>query len=414
MNTLRTGFAGGGLQSMGDTPPKVLIVLEASGGGTGRHVVELAEGLLTGGSEVHLIYSDLRTDQPFRDGVEGLQARGLQVRRVPMRREPHWSDPGCLVQIRRYIGRHGPFDVVHSHSSKAGALARVAAAGCDVARIYTPHAMRTMDATLHPAIREVYRLIEVGLARTASDAIIAVSEFERQHMIAQGVPAQQLHVVPNGIPQPPPVDRAGVRASLGLGGDETCIGFIGRLVPQKAPERFVAAIARLAARNPRMRGVVVGTGPLQDDVHARAREAGIEERMIWVTDRSGPDVLPAFDILAMPSLYEGMPYVLLEALATGVPVVATDVGGVTEAIEDRVTGFVVPQQSADDLVQRLEMLVTDRTLRASMAESSFRKSLEMSLQRMVTQTLQVYRSAQRTRLRRDHPLPVGLDPRRAG
>ncbi len=411
MNTVRTGFAGSAFTGIDDAPPRVLIVIEAAGGGSGRHVVELAEGLLNSGSQVHLIWSDRRADNSFRQGVAGLS--GLHVRTVPMHREPHWSDLACVLEIRRYIERHGPFDVVHAHSSKAGALARVAATGCGAARIYTPHAMRTMDPTLHPVIREVYRLIEVGLSRTASDAIICVSEFERRHVISQGIPASRLHVVPNGIPQPPQVDRTAVRASLGLGSSETCIGFIGRLVPQKAPERFVAAVARIAERNPDVRGLVVGTGALQAQVHARAREAGIERRMIWVTERPGPEVLPAFDILAMPSLYEGMPYVLLEALANRVPVVATDVGGVAEAIDDQITGFVIPQHDSEALVDRLALLVNNLALRATMAEACLRKSLEMSLERMVLRTLQVYQAAS-ARLPHGHPLPVGLDPRRAG
>lgn len=409
----RTGGMGAGFKGIGDVPPKVLIVIEAAGGGTGRHVIELAAGLLNCGSQVHLIWSDLRADDAFRHGVAALY--GLHARQVPMRREPHWSDLTCLMDIRHYIERHGPFDVVHAHSSKAGALARIAAAGCGAARVYTPHAMRTMDPTLHPVVRQIYRMIEVSLARTACDAIIAVSEFERRHVIAQGVPADQVYVVANGIPQPPQVDRAGVRASLGIASNEMSIGFIGRLVPQKAPERFVAAIARLAERIPYrcMRGLVVGSGPLQKEVHAQAQQAGIEPKMIWVTERPGPEVLPAFDVLVMPSRYEGMPYVLLEALATGVPVVATDVGGVAETIEDRVTGFVVPQHEPDALVDRLVLLAANPTLRASMSEAAFRKSLEMSLERMVLRTLQVYRAAC-TRLPHGHPLPVGLDPHRAG
>jgi glycosyltransferase involved in cell wall biosynthesis len=364
MKTPGIGYAGSKF-NLGEVPPKVLIVAEATGGGSGRHVAELAEGLLRAGCRVHLIYSELRAEQTFRDAVAGL--KGVHARQVPMRREPHWSDMAFLWQIRRYIQKAGGFDIVHAHSSKAGVLARLAAFGTGAAKIYTPHAMRTMDPTLHPGVREFYRAIEVGLARTSCEAVIAVSEYERQHVIEQGVPAAKTHVVTNGIPPVRLNGRAAIRAALGIAPEDVSIGFIGRLVPQKAPGRFVAAVADVARQQPRVRGILVGSGPLRDSVHEAARDAGIFERIVWVTDRHGPEVLPAFDMLLMPSLYEGMPYVLLEALAVGVPVIATDVGGVAEAIEDRVTGFIVPQQDDADEGRRSRASRSGRPLRACAA-----------------------------------------------
>jgi glycosyltransferase involved in cell wall biosynthesis len=412
MKTPGIGYAGSKFHNLSEVPPKVLIVAEATGGGSGRHVAELAEGLLGAGCRVHLIYSDLRAEQTFRDAVASL--KGVHARQVPMRREPHWSDMAFLWQIRRYIQKAGGFDIVHAHSSKAGVLARLAAFGTGAAKIYTPHAMRTMDPTLHPGVREFYRAIEVGLARTSCEAVIAVSEYERQHVIEQGVPAAKTHVVTNGIPPVRLNGRAAMRAALGIVPEDVSIGFIGRLVPQKAPGRFVAAVADVARQQPRVRGILVGSGPLRDSVHEAARDAGIFERIVWVTDRHGPEVLPAFDMLLMPSLYEGMPYVLLEALAVGVPVIATDVGGVAEAIEDRVTGFIVPQQDAAALFEKVQLLVENPDLRQDMAKASLRKSGEMSVEHMVEQTLQVYCTALRLRHAQDRHLPVGLDARRAG
>jgi glycosyltransferase involved in cell wall biosynthesis len=95
-------------------------------------------------------------------------------------------------------------------------------------------------------------------------------------------------------------------------------------------------------------------------------------------------------------------------------VIATDVGGVAEAIEDRVTGFIVPQQDAAALLEKVQLLVENADLRQVMAKASLRKSGEMSVEHMVEQTLQVYRAALRLRHARDRHLPVGLDARRAG
>lgn len=376
-------------------PLKILIVVEAAGGGSGRHVIELAEGLVADGCNVHLIYSDVRSDSNFRSGLATLKK--VNTLSVPMRREPHWSDLSCMLRIRRYIREVGGFDIVHAHSSKAGVLARLAAIGCRAATIYTPHAMRTMDPTLHPVLHMFYRLIEVALARSCSDLIIAVSDFERDHIEKQGVPRSRISVIVNGVPQVPPSDRNAIRKALGLAENDFCLGFIGRLVPQKAPERFVGAVERLLQHEPNARGIMVGCGPLQQSTHAAARAAGVFEKIVWVTNQSGPAVLPAFDVLVMPSLYEGMPYVLLEALATGVPIVTTDVGGAKEAVDDGSTGFILPKNFADVWVDRLALLARDKNLRRQMSRASLRKSGDMSIEHMVKQTLCAYHNAVRRR-----------------
>jgi glycosyltransferase involved in cell wall biosynthesis len=393
-----------------DAPPKVLIVVEAAGGGSGRHVIELAEGLVAAGCRVHLIYSELRMDANFRSGLA--QLRGVRVLSVPMRREPHFTDLACLMRIRRYIRQAGGFDVIHAHSSKAGVLARVAAIGSGAARIYTPHAMRTMDPTIHPLLHLLYRITEVALAKFCCDSVIAVSAHECSHIVSQGIPAEKTCIIVNGVPRAQVSDRNAVRRSLALAENDFCVGFIGRLVVQKAPEKFVDAFAALARSIPNARGVIVGSGPLQQAVRSAAHHAGVFEKIVWITDQAGPVVLPAFDVLLLPSLYEGMPYVLLEALAAGVPIVSTDVGGAQEAIEDGLSGFIVPQNVAEALEQHLIRLAKDDLLRQKMKAASLRKSLDLSLERMVAQTLSVYRGSVQSR-RPDRPhIAVSLGPTR--
>jgi glycosyltransferase involved in cell wall biosynthesis len=393
-----------------DAPPKVLIVVEAAGGGSGRHVIELAEGLVSAGCLVHLIYSELRMDANFRSGLA--QIKGVRLLSVPMRREPHFTDFACMMRIRRYIREAGGFDIIHAHSSKAGVLARIAGIGSGAAKIYTPHAMRTMDPTINPLMHLGYRLTEVALARFCSDSIIAVSAQERSHIVSQGIPAEKTCIIVNGVPRAQARDRNAIRRSLGLAENDFCVGFIGRLVVQKAPERFVEAFAALARSAPNARGVIVGSGPLQQAVRTAAHNAGVFEKIVWIIDQAGPAVLPAFDVLLLPSLYEGMPYVLLEALAAGVPIVSTDVGGAQEAIEDGLSGFIVPQNAAEDLEQRLIRLAKDELLRQKMKAASLRKSLDLSLEHMVAQTLSVYRGSVQSR-RPDRPrVAVSLGPTR--
>lgn len=386
---------------------RALLVLEASGGGTGRHVLELSQGLAARDWEVHVVYSPLRAEQSFIQAIESLT--DVYTLQLPMHRAPHPSDIACMTALRRYMRAHGGFDILHAHSSKAGALGRMAAAGEDVVRVYTPHAMRTIDPTLEWIPRQFYRLIEFGLARTLSDAIICVSSQERDHIIKLKIaPPSLLHVVPNGIPPIPSGGSDAIRNMLGLRPENICLGFIGRLVPQKAPERFVRAVHQVCQRFPTARGIVLGGGPLEAELHALAERLGIQDRLVWIANCAGSAVVPAFDVLLMPSLYEGMPYVLLEALAAGVPVLATNVGGVSEAVENGATGFVVAND--EDLAKKALLLAQDTDLRKSMASRSLSKSREMSVDRMVDDTTAVYREALRTHaMRAGHRIPRVID-----
>src|SRR5262245_4101602 len=124
----------------------VAFVIEATHGGTARHLLELASGLTADGHSVHVIYSHRRAESRFIKGLSEMP--GIRTAVVDMRREPHPSDAVACIAIRRYLRKRGPFDVVHGHSSKGGALARLAAFGLPVARIYTPHCFRTTDPGL--------------------------------------------------------------------------------------------------------------------------------------------------------------------------------------------------------------------------------------------------------------------------
>jgi hypothetical protein len=104
---------------------RVLHIVEATSAGVGKHVLGLCEGLAKRGVEVHLIYSPLRMDSLFQTGMERLREAGVKLSSFPMRREPHISDVGALRYLRTYVIRHGPFVLIHAHSSKAGGLARL-------------------------------------------------------------------------------------------------------------------------------------------------------------------------------------------------------------------------------------------------------------------------------------------------
>ncbi|UVC10746.1 glycosyltransferase family 4 protein [Rhizobium sp. TH2] len=368
----------------------ILQVLEPSGGGSGRHFVDLCGALAGSGHNVTAIYSATRAEQRF---VDELTAQPLQsIIAVPMSRAPSTSDFAAWRAINRVMREHGPFDVVHGHSSKAGALTRIRFPGRHVPRIYTPHAFRTMDPTLGKGGRRIYGMIESLLGRHFSDAVICVSEDEKKHAAtALGIPERLLHTVINGVDQTPPGDREEIRAQLGVRPENFVFGFVGRLSPQKAPERLIEAFRRIAADRADIELAIVGFGELLDDVKIQILEAGLSDRVHVTSDIPGAQAMQAFDALIMPSRYEAMSYVMLEGAAAGLPMVLTDVGGATTVVDHGFNGFIVPNDDdPHELAEAMRTLSTAEGFDAMRHAAEARRN-RYSLDVMARQTEAVYR-----------------------
>jgi glycosyltransferase involved in cell wall biosynthesis len=162
------------------------------------------------------------------------------------------------------------------------------------------------------------------------------------------------------------------------------VGLVGRLVPAKAPEVFLRALALAAARVPALRGLVVGDGPLRSELETEARRLGLEGRVVFAGVRQDvPELLPGLDALAFSSVREGLSMAMLEAMAAGVPVIATDVGGTPELITHGVTGLLVPPGRPESLADALVALLEDAAGAAAIRQAA-RRCVEdrFSLDRM--------------------------------
>lgn len=367
---------------------KVLHVVEASGGGVGRHVLDLSEGLLSRGHEVHLAYSPRRADRFFLDRLARLD--GVRTRAIDLRRRPHPSDVGAVRVVREVLRDGGSFDLLHGHSSKGGAVARLAALSVGMPTVYTPNAVGTMDRTAWTATRYAVACAERILARVQG-LVIAVSPAEEEHLARLGIPRHRLRMVPNCVREMELPGREEARRELGLARDAKVVGYVGRLALQKAPDVLVSAFCRVAQAHPDALLLIVGDGPLRPVLRRECEQLGVMDRVLWAGERNGQRTMPAFDVLVLPSRYEGLPHVLLEGLVAGLPIVATEAASAGLVVEPGENGLVVPEEDPEAVAHAIMRLLENEKERAAFGRASRLRASRFSHRRMVEGTLGVYR-----------------------
>ncbi len=365
---------------------RILIVVEATDGGVGRHAVDLSAGLGARGHDVHTIYSPKRADPDLVREIN--HSAGVNPVAVEINRRPGLTDLAAIARIRRYIKDFGPFDIVHGQSTK-GAIGCIAAMGSSSARILTPHAFRSMDPRLRGAKRMAIVAMERFLAKFAH-RVITVSPVELAHAEKMGIGAGKLATVINGAPDYQGPARGAARTKLGLRDGDIAIGFVGRLASQKAPDRLIDAFSDMAASAPDTRLVICGEGPLEPSLRTLVRDHGLADRVIWAGQTNGREVMAALDVFALASAYEAMPYVLIEAAAAGLPIVVTDVGGARTVVEPGVSGFIVANWDRAAFAGRLGELARQPEIRNRMAQAARAQSQKFGIARMIEETLEVY------------------------
>jgi glycosyltransferase involved in cell wall biosynthesis len=383
---------------MNSRPRRILQVVEASFAGVGRHAVDLTAGLRARGHDVHLIYSPCRTDARFTAAVKSFANPPGRVptMAIPIRRSPHPSDCEVMRALRAYMRRQGPFDIVHAHSTKAGIVARVGTLGMGAVRVYTPNAPASSDPTLHQLQRCLIGTLERGLG-LVSDAVLVVSTEELEHVRGLGLHEKRLFLVPNGIAiSPAPATRelkAKLRQEIGVAPDDIVIGTVGRLSVQKDTGTLLRAFASIVPKlSSGVRLVIVGDGQFGGKLRALGQSLGLGSRVLWLGPRDGPRTMPVFDIFALSSLYEGLPYVVLEAMNEALPIISTQVGGCGLLIENGRNGWTVPVGRADLFGEALLPLIRDARLRVQMGLASRARVPAFSVETMVAKTEAVYQS----------------------
>jgi glycosyltransferase involved in cell wall biosynthesis len=345
-------------------PPKIrlLHILEATVGGTRRHLLDLSLGLPPERFRQHLVYSSIRSPQ-FEADAQQLREAGLEVTSLPMRRqiEPV-EDWFCLRQLKAIIRQWQP-QIVHGHSAKGGFLSRLAAREMPgVCSLYNPHGFPFQMRT-SPLKHRLYVALERYAARY-TDGLIATCESQRALALEHRLlPDEKITVIPNGIRTEQfavAVDRSALRRELGLPEQATVIGCIAALSPQKGVQFLVEALPEVRRKVPDAHVLLVGDGLLRPSLQRLAKSLHVAEAVHFAGLRSDvPQILKALDLFVLPSLWEGLPYALLEAGAAGLPVVATDIPGNHDVIEHGVTGRLAKPAAAADLAAQIIAALSD-------------------------------------------------------
>ena len=313
---------------------------------------------------------------PFESRVtEALRARGVDVLVAPITDDPSWSS----IQMTCALIRANGIDVLHAHLPNAHVLAGVAGRLTGTPVLATIHGRQPSS-------------LDIEVQRCTSTHMLVVSKLSYFHALGLGVAPSQLSCIPNGVDvqvfQPGRSAAAGLRQRFAVPAGAPLIGFAGRLSNEKGPEVFVRAALLLRSSLPEARLVLIGEGPMRAELAELIEHFDLTRRvhLAGLCD----DMAAAYhelDVLVSSSHSEAMPLVLMEAMASGLPVVATRVGGVPDLVEQGETGWLVAPGDFQDIAGKLTRLLTQPGERERMGTRARERALaKFALDDCVQQT----------------------------
>ena len=307
-------------------PIRILHVLEATAGGTRRHLRELVSSLPPASFHSSIACAVSR-DPSFEDDIRDYRARGVDVHVVAMTRAPNpYRDVAACIRLRDIV-RSTRCDVLHLHSAKAGLLGRIASLGTRCPVIYAPHAFSFLEPSLWGKLAWV---VERALA-SRTTLLWAVSRAEAALAVARaGYSRDAVRIIPNTVDVEARVQGLGRPPGAASGQRRLRIGFLGALRAQKQPLLFLRAV-RAMAQQPHAEGALPhffmpNVGPLFEAARELVERHRLGDRVTFVdTTRSLEPLYREIDLGVLPSAYEGLPYALLDALARGTPVIGSNI-----------------------------------------------------------------------------------------
>lgn len=361
------------------------VVTAAEWGGAPNHVLQLVKYALRNGCEVGIVAA---CEPRFMNELSLMDVR-IFPNPYFVRQINPWKDLNALFVVFRAIKEFNP-DIVHAHSTKAGLAARLSCAILKKPVIFTVHGWAFTEGQ-NFIKRMIFAFLE-RLAAKFTTKFICVSKYDKELAIKWKITnPDKITVIHNGV-DPTIFESPGsssIREDLGVG-NLPIVVFVGRLTIPKDPFTLIEAVKNLSYLQFVL--LVVGDGEFRIPLEKYVYENKLSKNIIFLGQRSDvPSILNASDIFVLSSLWEGLPYVVIEAMMSGLPVVATNVGGVSELVDDGITGFLVPPKDPYALADAIKKLIDDPKLRKKMGDLGRKKALDsFTLNKMLSQIWQVY------------------------
>lgn len=359
---------------------KIALISEALGGGVRRHIIDLMKSLDKDKFDIYFLYNSHRADDVMLEEFPNLINLGIHLIEIKsLSNKIGLNDIVAFKNIYSVLKKINP-DIVHCHSSKAGAVGRIAARLIGVKFVYyTPHAYVFQNIYLSKIKKEIYIFIEKILSRYFTTKTINVSLGEKHYALNHNIDkCDKFIVIYNGIKENNSIGNIFIKNKLErefkIETQIMTIGVVSRVDEQKDPVTFINIAKETLNKYSDVKFIYVGDGDLYKTMKEQVLQEGLEEKIIFTGFRKDTeDILGIFDIVLTTSLYEGMPYVLIESLASSLPIVATDVVGNNEIVVNNKNGLLFEVGNHMQGFNCLEKLIENK----DMIEIMKLKSLEI-------------------------------------
>ncbi|MFW5993355.1 MAG: glycosyltransferase family 4 protein [Desulfohalobiaceae bacterium] len=346
-------------------------------GGAHVHVADMAAWLRGRGNEAMVLVGG---QGPY---CEYLASKGIpyEVCRSLCRPIHPGKDLSAILEIRSKLKKLQP-EIISLHSAKAGILGRLACVGLNIPVLFTAHGWSFTDGIPAPKAR-LYRCLE-RLCAPLAQHIITVSHFDKSIGLQAGLAAEsKLTAIHNCMPD------IGIQASPEIAHGRVRIAMVARLDEQKDHSTLLKALAAVQGD---WSLDLAGDGPKQEQIQNQAKELGLADRIRFLGLRKDiPRVLAEANIFVLITNWEGFPRSILEAMRAGLPVIASNVGGISEAVQEGETGYLVPRGNAQVLADRLSRLINSPASRLRMGKAGrLRFQEEFLFERMASRTFKLY------------------------
>ena len=369
------------------------LITQAEAGGAQRYIFDLATNLKNENYEV-MVASGTTSDYHDKKSWLLTKADEKNIKSYCLKNLVREINPLkdwlAYLEIKKLLKETQP-DILHLNSSKAGVLGALAGRRIKIPKIiYTVHGFVFNEPM--PSWKKKFYLWAEKFSASAKDKFICVSEFDRQTGIKNKIaPAQNFITIHHGLNQFKLLEKNQARESLKLPKDKIVVGTIANFYPAKGLIYLIQAAKIVTEKFPEIIFRIIGFGQLEKKLRAEIASLNLEKNILLGGKAGAASYLKAFDLFVLSSVKEGFPFAILEAMSAGLPIVATQVGGVPEMIKDGLNGLVVPPAEPPKLAEAIIRLLANKNLAQQLGQqAAIDVKNNFSLEKMVRETEKIY------------------------